>query len=368
MGLLFFYFLENMALIIALLYLGLKVKEVIVEKMKNPLQLLWLSSVFIGFLSVSIMFYPIEFEGMRIDLREVPLFFITYIGGWKLGVISAVFPGIFRFSIGDPSVWLGIFQTIVLPVVMGELFHKKKAFIPPYTIINMKHMILGFVVFQLIKSLLMFFATPATISMVLIMFLFSFIALTGMGLMWNDFNQKAISREKYEFLSNRDPMTHLPNIRYFKEQVQRFLFKKTPIAIAMVDVDYFKVYNDTHGHQAGDEVLRNVGKLLEKSVRKEDLIARYGGEEFIISYKNVANAAKATDIAERFRQKVEEHIFHGEETQPGGKLTVSIGISFFSEEKTFDELIGEADRALYRSKQRGRNQTTIFQESKEQTN
>lgn len=368
MELLFFGFLENMALIIALLYLGLKVKEFILKKVINPLRLLWLSSIFIGFLSVSIMFHPIEFKGMRIDLREVPLFFITYIGGWKLGILSAVFPGIYRFSFGGSTVWQGIFQTIILPVIVGGLFHKKKAFLPPYTIINMKHMAISFVIFQVIKSLLMFFSTPATISFILIMFLFSFIALIGIGLMTNDFNQKAITREKYEFLSNHDPMTHLPNIRYFKEKVQRFLTKKTPLAIAMVDVDYFKVYNDTHGHQAGDEILWNIGQLLQESVRKEDWIARYGGEEFIICYKNVADAAEAADIAERFQHKVKKHVFYGEETQPGGELTISIGISFFTGRESMEELIGEADEALYQSKQKGRNQITIYQESKKQTN
>ena len=355
-----FFFLENMGLIIALMFLFLKIEEIILLKAKNPLRFLWVSSLFIGFLSTSVMYYPLLHEGMRLDLREVPLFFISYIGGWKLGVFSAILPGVFRFFLGGPTVIQGTIQVILLPVLIGALFHNKKAFNPPRTIINIKHMLKGFVVFEAIKSVLMLWTTPVTLSITLAMVFFATVAILGIGLMLNDFNRNAISRKELEFYSNYDPMTYLPNVRYFKKEVQTLISQKVPIAISMFDVDYFKNYNDSNGHPAGDEALRIIGQLLKDNVRKGDIVARYGGEEFIVCYLNASNPEEVATIAERFRKKVEDFIVEGEETQPGGKLTVSIGISLLSRNKTLDNLIREADKALYESKQHGRNQITLF--------
>ncbi|MGJ9386048.1 diguanylate cyclase [Salipaludibacillus sp. CF4.18] len=359
----FFFFLENMALIIALMFLGLKLKEFILQKIDNPLRYMWLSALFIGFLSFSIMFHPLLLEGMRLDLREVPLFFISYLGGWKLGVLSAILPGIFRFSLGGPTLIEGIVQGILLPVLIGALFHNKKVLNHPYTIINIKHMIIGFIVFEVIKTGLMLWTTPITFSITIAMFFFATVAILGIGLMLNDFNRNAMSRKELEFLSNYDSMTHLPNIRYFKNEVHKLISHKVPISICMFDVDYFKHYNDTNGHPAGDEVLRIIGQLLKESVEKGDMIARYGGEEFIICYSNVTSAEDVTATAETFRKKVEEYIFENEETQPNVDVTISIGVTIPSQNKTLDELIGQADKALYQSKQKGRNQVTIFKSS-----
>jgi diguanylate cyclase len=86
-------------------------------------------------------------------------------------------------------------------------------------------------------------------------------------------------------------------------------------------------------------------------------LAKTGGEEFIICYSNVSNSEEVAAVAERFRKKVEEYIFEGEETQ---HVTISMGISLSSQNKTLDELIGEADNALYQSKQQGRNRIKLF--------
>jgi diguanylate cyclase (GGDEF)-like protein len=108
------------------------------------------------------------------------------------------------------------------------------------------------------------------------------------------------------------------------------------------------------------EALRIIGQLLKDNVRKGDIVARYGGEEFIVCYLNAYNPAEVAAIAERFRKKVEDYIVEVEETQPGGKLTVSMGISLLSRNKTLDDLIREANKGLYESKHHGRNQITLF--------
>ena len=127
---LLFFFLENMALIIALMYLALKVKELWFSEMKEAPRLFWFAFLFISFLTFSVMYNPFVYEGMRLDLREVPLYFIAFLGGWKLGVVSIIFPTFFRIYLGGPTVVEGILQSILLPVLIGSLFHLKRDFHP----------------------------------------------------------------------------------------------------------------------------------------------------------------------------------------------------------------------------------------------
>ncbi|HSI66131.1 MAG TPA: diguanylate cyclase [Planococcus sp. (in: firmicutes)] len=360
---LLFFFLENMALIIALMYLALKGREAFLSKVKEPLPLFLISSLFIGFLTFSVMHNPYLHEGMRVDLREVPLYFISYIGGWKLGLLSSIFPFAFRFSMGGPTVVLGVIQTIILPVLIGSLFHHKKSANSPFMILNLKRMMIGFFIFEVIKSLWMFFGTPATVSMTLAMIVFAAVAVLAMGLMFNDAHRNYNLRKELEIYSNQDPMTHLPNIRYFKNRMKKIVADKTPFSIVMFDVDNFKQYNDTHGHPKGDGVLRTLGQLMIDSSRKSDVIARYGGEEFILCYTDIASEDDALHIAENFRKKVEANHFDGEESQPQGTLTISVGISYSKGEKTLEQAIEEADIALYKSKKSGKNRVTLYEKS-----
>jgi diguanylate cyclase (GGDEF)-like protein len=123
----------------------------------------------------------------------------------------------------------------------------------------------------------------------------------------------------------------------------------------LLDVDHFKSYNDRHGHLAGDEVLRGIAMILLSGGRAQDLCARYGGEEFVVLMPETGRAA-ARIGAERLRGKVEEYPFASRETQPGGAVTVSLGVACFPEDgMDGDALLGRADAALYRAKERGRN-------------
>jgi diguanylate cyclase len=364
MDLLLFFFLENMALIIALMYLALKGKAFFALEFKNPSCLLFLSALFVSFLTFSVMYNPLNHEGMRLDLREVPLFFISYVGGWQYGLLSAIVPAVFRASMGGPTVEIGIIQSIVLPVVIGALFHDKRSakdkFFP---LINLKRIMAGFIAYELLKSIWMWLNTPATLVITMAMFFFAMIAALAMALILNEENRNLLLRKELEMYSNQDALTRLPNIRFFKSKAEDLLSKNTPMLVAMIDVDYFKVYNDTHGHQKGDAALRTLGQLMKDSAREEDIVARYGGEEFITCYTNVSEPDEVFFMAEQFRKKVEEHKFEGEELQPGGNLTVSMGLSFSSDKKTLEQMIEEADQALYLSKSRGKNRVTIYEAS-----
>lgn len=362
MNALFFFFLENMALVIALMYLALKLKEALLVEWKSFSQFLWLSSAFISFLTFSVMHSPYIHEGMRLDLREVPIFFISYIGGWPFGVLSAIVPGIFRVSMGGPTMVEGILQSLVLPIVIGALFREKLPFNHLYTIVNIKRMMIGFVIFELIKTIWMMAVTPATLFIGVAMFFFAGIAVFAMALILNGENRNLILRRELEFYSNQDPMTHLPNIRFFKNKIGNFVEERIPLSIAMVDVDYFKTYNDTHGHQKGDQVLRTIGQLLIDSTSDSDIVARYGGEEFIVCFTKETGKEEIFAMAEKVRRNIEEYKFDGEELQPEGIISVSVGVSFSEGKLPLEQLVEEADKALYDSKRNGRNRVTFYEQ------
>ena len=121
----------------------------------------------------------------------------------------------------------------------------------------------------------------------------------------------------------------------------------------MLDVDHFKQFNDTHGHAAGDRALQAVADVIAVNVRDGDVVYRYGGEEFSILLPN-ATPDEAAQVAERVRQAVENAPIDGEETQPGGTLTVSVGVSSLPAPGPA-VMAQRADQALYEAKQAGRN-------------
>ncbi len=181
--------------------------------------------------------------------------------------------------------------------------------------------------------------------------------------LWNLYREKVKEiekmREEAVLLSYIDDLTGIYNHRFFIEQltleVERQKRYSTPLSLLMIDIDYFKHYNDTNGHLAGDQALRDIAMLIQHGVRQSDIVARYGGEEFSAILIN-AGREKALEIAERVRRNVADTGISNESAQPNGDLTVSIGVGTFSPSiSTLTDLIREADNALYRAKRAGRN-------------
>jgi diguanylate cyclase (GGDEF)-like protein len=164
-------------------------------------------------------------------------------------------------------------------------------------------------------------------------------------------------------LSSRDDLTGLFNRRAFfenlEQEVQRARRYRRSFSVLMLDLDHFKTYNDTHGHLKGDEVLREVARLLLGNTRRADVVARYGGEEFVVILPEIGQQGGAV-AAEKIRAAVEQTPFHGRSKQPGGRLTVTLGLATFpadSEEGL--ELVDLADRAMYVGKERGGNRVCV---------
>ena len=169
---------------------------------------------------------------------------------------------------------------------------------------------------------------------------------------------------KLEGLANKDGLTGVYNHRFFYEALGKIMktSKKEdkPVSMIFMDIDYFKNYNDLYGHQKGDEVLKTIGSILNKTAREDDIVARYGGEEFAIILPNTSEE-NAIKLSEELRSKIEKTYFQGEENQPNGKLTVSIGISIYPDKAKNDvELVKSADDALYRAKFFDKNRVETY--------
>ncbi len=172
--------------------------------------------------------------------------------------------------------------------------------------------------------------------------------------------------QKVRETSITDELTTLYNYRYFRIRLRDEVFRARrtgrPMSLAILDVDNFKHYNDTLGHPAGDQVLKQIAKILKKAVRDTDVVARYGGEEFCVILPEV-DVVGSRSFAERLRKSVEEYSFFMEETQPGGKITISVGVATYPVDATIiKELLVRADVALYRAKKKGRNCISLYSE------
>ncbi len=173
-------------------------------------------------------------------------------------------------------------------------------------------------------------------------------------------NNTLEAQEQVELLSkfaNHDFLTGLYNRRYFFDHINDFLHNNNQYAIAMLDIDHFKNINDTYGHDAGDMVLKHLSAILKNNTKGSDIVARFGGEEFCIA---LANVDEKTAIGFFIKLKniisKERVMFKNSSI----KYTVSIGITTKDKKENIEQLIQEADKALYKAKENGRDKIEIY--------
>ncbi len=175
-------------------------------------------------------------------------------------------------------------------------------------------------------------------------------------------NQELDSLNKeFREMAIRDGLTGLFNHRYAKERLDeefdRSLRFGRELTVLFMDLDHFKFFNDTHGHQAGDEILQILAGLMMKNVRESDTLARWGGEEFIVIAPETSEEEGGV-LAEKIRKAVAEHAFPHADKQPLGMVSLSIGMSSRSEQtENAEKLLRFADDAVYAAKDSGRNRT-----------
>ncbi|MBR9729171.1 diguanylate cyclase [Shewanella intestini] len=173
--------------------------------------------------------------------------------------------------------------------------------------------------------------------------------------------ERKVAEEKVLNLSRIDGLTAIPNRRYFDEFIsdewRRCKRLNMPISLAMVDLDHFKLLNDTYGHQAGDECLKSIGHILKNfGQRTGDLSARYGGEEFALVFGNTTKT-QAVNLSKKLLEQIRALKISNKYSPTLAILTASIGVATMQPNGTngHDQLIKEADRLLYIAKQHGRN-------------
>jgi diguanylate cyclase (GGDEF)-like protein len=166
-----------------------------------------------------------------------------------------------------------------------------------------------------------------------------------------------------------DGLTGLYDHRHFYERLELEMMRASrhdlPLSLVLLDVDDFKRYNDYVGHRGGDQALRRLGVILRETTRVTDISARYGGDEFVIILPHTERE-EAVAFAERLRAKVEDEPFDGEEVQPGGRLTVSVGVACRPDDAlAVDGIVEAADAALFKAKAIGRNRVVSFEPESE---
>lgn len=175
----------------------------------------------------------------------------------------------------------------------------------------------------------------------------------------NNLNRLA---KKLQEQAIRDPLTGIFNRRFLAESLDKEIAQATrennPVSIIMMDVDYFKKFNDTHGHKCGDVVLQDLANFLVENSRQGDIVCRYGGEEFVILMPN-ASQVDAFERAEKWKNEYDSKIlsFEGKELY----IKFSAGVATFpSHGKDGEAILRAADDALYQSKSNGRNKVTLY--------
>ncbi|MCF8052518.1 MAG: diguanylate cyclase [Desulfobacterales bacterium] len=180
--------------------------------------------------------------------------------------------------------------------------------------------------------------------------------------------ERRLSRERRDMLGKlkelaiTDDLTKLYNSRHFYQQLEleadRANRYENPLALLLLDIDFFKQYNDSHGHLEGDRVLVRLGEVIRSLLRKMDSAYRYGGEEFTVILPET-NAREALNVAQRIRRAVEQEKFvtaEGEKSQ----VTISIGVTEYQRNEDVKSFINRSDKAMYRSKIEGRNKVSLM--------
>ncbi len=183
--------------------------------------------------------------------------------------------------------------------------------------------------------------------------LFYLFCMLGVVQLKTEQRKHKIKAEEMERAAHIDGLLGIPNRRFLEKHLNRLHQEKASMVILLIDVDHFKLINDTYGHWIGDDVLRGVVECLQHNLRPGDTIGRWGGEEFLIVAQDT-HLDKAAALAERLRDAVAEETF-GSVVH----VTVSIGVSEFCWNEQWDNVFHSVDKALYRAKSSGRNKVVI---------
>jgi diguanylate cyclase (GGDEF)-like protein len=192
--------------------------------------------------------------------------------------------------------------------------------------------------------------------------LFSFALADRIRSLENEKLVLAQSQARYKKASQIDGLTELFNKNHFMQLLEKMAEgaanNRHPLSFAILDIDDFKRFNDNHGHQLGDDVLRSMGRVIRNELRGPDIAGRYGGEEFTLAFPN-STAAQASHAVERIRKSFASQVFQSFDSNPGVSATLSLGLAQLKQGESAAGLIKRADQALYEAKNTGKNRIML---------
>ena len=303
-------------------------------------------------------------DGVIIDFRYVPILLSALYCGYLPSIISSIVIGIFRlllFGVSTSSI-IGLISALLLGVGFGFVYS-----------LNLSRRIkyfCGMIIVSVISivSLVIILEDLILIFESFIMIIVGYLIVSYFSIKYTDYIIEIIEiYQKLKKEATKDYLTGLNNVRQFNESFKKVsnltILKGDKLSTLLIDIDYFKNINDTYGHAAGDTILQELARIFLDTCRDYDVISRMGGEEFSVLLLNCSKL-KAFKIAERIRKNVESTEFYISDNK-AIKITISIGISSYPDltNKT-DNLIKDADTALYEAKNSGRNKVVILNEKK----
>ncbi|MFC7373511.1 diguanylate cyclase [Fictibacillus iocasae] len=308
-----------------------------------------------GLMGIVLMYFSVNVSsGVIIDLRHVFIIIAALFGGPVAAVLSGVIIGTARmllYGLSEASISAGLLMMLI-GCMSGAL---SKLRIRIYA----KGLLMNIVSLASIYVTLAFLIDPAFAGLNAAYLSVVSIPLGFLAVFLNIYLYKTNEMMwKMRQEARVDYLTGLNNVRTFDEVLNNYKKEQGVrgefLSILFIDIDFFKRVNDTHGHDAGDEVLKQLASVLRQNARSFDIVSRNGGEEFSVLMPDCQNE-RAVEVGERIRQAVERFPFR---LPAGGPLyiTVSIGVASYPETVgTVDELVKQADDALYAAKKSGRN-------------
>lgn len=309
-----------------------------------------------GVLGIVLMHFSIQVDGNTIiDLRVIPLMLVAIYGGWIATTLTGASIIIFRFLIGFnlsslSNLLLVVFSALIFLFFASRMKSKRLSVL---TMLVLSNIVFSIITYGLFSDLQLYLTINVAYWLTTIV---SGILAVSMN---NHLLQSNRLFKEYEMNAFKDSLTGLNNVRSFDRAFNK-VKKQEKLSILVIDIDHFKQVNDTFGHPQGDLILKSVATIIKDSCRPFDTVSRNGGEEFTVLLLDYSHA----DVllrAEKIRKNVADYVFLIKNDTLPIKITISIGAATYPDTSLYmDDLYRNADAALYKAKNSGRNQVYSY--------
>ena len=349
----------NASILIAIITLG---NQILINKEitpSAPLKLRIFFSSMSGLLGMLLIIFSVHvLPGVIIDFRNIAIILSATYCGMGSAIFTALIIGLFRLlyaGLSYPSI-VGAITAVIIGISCGLIVKRMMSPGKQWLYMSLIMLILSSIALYLLinneliflKSIIAYWISASMVS-TLVFFYVKYINIS-----------KYIYRT-YQLDSSIDHRTGLNNVRQFEIELNRIISRVTEtslIAMVYIDIDFFKKVNDTYGHQNGDKILEDLGKILLSSSSYLDIVSRNGGEEFSVVMTDCPRD-KVLEVAERIRKTVQEHKFYLIDGH-AINITVSIGVVIYPDTvNDINMIVEKADEALYQAKRTGRNRVVL---------